>query len=525
MKYLIPILALTVGALPARSDVRLPAALGDRMVLQQQSAVSLWGWAYEGETVIVETSWGEKTQTIADARGEWRVKVKTPIAQPLNGAIHPEQITFTVPNENAVQIKDVLIGEVWLCSGQSNMTMMLGPDYPDGHNGWYGDVAWKTESGRTNRPALRVFNVEKTSRAVPQDDCKAVLPDHITLPADANGLTPDLATGWQICTPRTAPYISAVAYYFGAMLQEKLKVPVGLVTSAVGGSPIQAWISLEALHTLPDYEKVAPKVHRNGPAALFNGMIAPLTPMTVRGVIWYQGESNTGPAADTYADLLKGLIADWRVRFHHPELPFGIVQLANWGKPGSGHEESKVAVVREAQALVSNTVPDTGLAVAVDLGEMRIHPPNKWDVANRHALWARAKVYGEPGLVFQSPRCTTHTVEGAKIRVRFDTGGSPLIVGKKVGAEPVQEMPGTKLTWFEIADPNGKFVDADAVIDGDSVIVSATSVSTPVAVRYAWATNPDGCNLYSRAGLPASPFRTDGQPVQAPAGGPFPKKN
>ncbi len=505
--------ALFLASFSAFADVRLPAALGDHMVLQQDCAVTLWGWAYAGETVMIETSWGVKTRVVADARGEWRVQVRTPAARPTSRGLHPEVITFTVPNENSVQIKDVLIGEVWLCGGQSNMTMMLGPDYPVGHNGWYGDKFWPEESRRTDRPALRVFNVEKTARATPQDDCKAVLPDHITLPKNAKGLTPNLRTGWQISTRETAPYFSAVAYYFAVRLQEKLNVSVGLVTSDVGGSPIEAWISLEALHRLPAYAQTTNQVHRLGAAALFNGMIAPLTPMTVRGVIWYQGESNVGASPAAYAALLETLIADWRGRFGQ-SLPFGIVQLANYGKSST---DTKAALVREGQAAVASEVRDTGLAVTIDLGEERIHPPDKREVANRLALWARAKIYGETNLVYQSPRYQSHSVETGKFRVRFDTGGSPLMVGKLDDAGRVKPAPKAKLQWFEIAGADGKFVPADAVMDGDSVVVASPEVPAPASVRYAWATNPRGCNLYNRAGLPASPFRA-GQ-VQSQASG------
>lgn len=516
MKKTIIVLVGLIGlALCAYADVRLPAALGDHMVLQQDCEVTLWGWAYEGETVLIETSWGVKTQTVADARGEWRVKVKTPPARPLNQGLHPEAITFTVPNENRLQIKDVLIGEVWLCSGQSNMTMMLGPDYPAGHNGWYGDKYWPEESHRTDRPAIRVFNVEKTARATPQDDCKTVMPDHIFLPKNAQGLTPDLRTGWLACTPETAPYISAVAYYFAVRLQEKLNVPVGLVTSDVGGSPIEAWISLDALRQIPAYATVTNRVHRLGAAALFNGMIAPLTPMTVHGVLWYQGESNVGTSTANYAILLKTLIADWRRRFAQT-LPFGIVQLANYGKSPT---DIRAALVRAAQAEVAAEVPDTGLAVAIDLGITWIHPPDKRDLANRLALWARATIYGETNLVYQSPRYQSHSVQGGKIRVRFDPGGSPLMVGQLNDSGSINPTPDKKLQWFEIAGADGKFVPAEAVIDGDSVVVSSPEVSAPTAVRYAWRTNPTGCNLYNAAGLPACPFSTvvDTQTTEYPS--------
>lgn len=505
MKYGTIIMALIAGAVAARADVRLPAVLGDHMVLQQQCEVTLWGWAYADETVVIETSWGVKTQACANANGAWRVNVRTPAARPLSQGLQRETVSFTVPGENSVQLKDVLIGEVWLCGGQSNMTMMLGPDYPAGNNGWYGDKFWQEESARTDRPALRVFNVEKTARAEPQDDCKAVLPDHIFLPKQADGLTAELRTGWQSSTRDTAPFFSAVGYYFGVKLQEKLNVPVGLVTSSVGGSPIEAWMDVAALRRLPAYAQATTKVHRNGPAALFNGMIAPLTPMMLRGAIWYQGESNAGASAADYAALLKTLIADWRAQFGR-ELPFGVVQLANFGEPWHG---TRATLVREAQAVVAAQTPGVGLAVAIDLGEARIHPPDKRNVADRLALWARAKVYGETNLVFQSPLYQACTVSGGKVRVQFDTGGARLMVGELDDLHAVRETPGQKLRGFEIAGPDGKYVPADAVLDQGCVVVSSAEVPHPTMARYAWATNPHGCNLYSAAGLPAAPFRTN----------------
>lgn len=481
----------------ARGDVRLPAVLGSHMVLQQNAEVTLWGWAYDGEKVVVSTSWGPKAETVANARGEWSVKVQTPPARPLAQGLHPEHIDFAVPDENAVQINDILIGEVWLCSGQSNMTMMLGPDYPEGHNGWYGDKYWKEESARTARPALRLCNIEKTAAPAPRDDCKAVLPDHITLPKDANGLTADLRTGWQVSGPETAPFFSAVGYYFGATIQESLGVPVGLVASSVGGSPIQAWLPLDSLHKVPAFASAANRVHRNGNAALFNGMIAPLTPMRFRGVLWYQGESNTGTAPDDYAALLRNLITDWRERFHQPRLPFGIVQLANYGKPDSGKRESKVAPIRAAQAAVQRSLPDVGLAVAIDLGEERIHPPNKRDVARRLALWARAEVYKTREPALASPRYLGHSVEGARIRVRFENGGAPL------------KANSNGITGFELAGADGRWFPAQARLDARSIVVSSSEVPVPVHIRYAWADNPQGCNLYNEAGLPCAPFSSD----------------
>jgi len=227
--------------------------------------------------------------------------------------------------------------------------------------------------------------------------------------------------------------------------------------------------------------------------------------MTLRGVLWYQGESNSRGPAGAYATLLKALIADWRARFGQ-DLPFGIVQISAFGKSLT---ETRTVFTRTSQAQVATEVPGTGLAVTIDLGKEHIHSPNKRDVANRLALWARATIYGETNLVYRSPLYESHTVEGGKIRVRFATNGSPLMVGKLDDAGRVNPTPSDKLLWFEIAGADEKFVSAEAALDGDSVVVSSPDVSAPTAVRYAWRTNPVGCNLYNEAGLPASPFSTE----------------
>ena len=256
---------------------------------------------------------------------------------------------------------------------------------------------------------------------------------------------------------------------------------------------------------------------QNGPTALFNAMINPLIPYAIRGVIWYQGESNTsdiGPGncpASLYFKLFSVLIGDWRARWGQGDFPFYFVQLANNDPVTRDHRETSWGVLREAQSQALAGIPNTGMAVAIDIGSaLTIHPTNKQDVGNRLALWARAKTYGEKDLVFQSPIYQSHGVENGKMRVRFNTGGSPLMIGKKAGLEPVVETPSAKLDWFEIAGADGKFVWADAVIEGaDTVVVSSPEVPAPTQVRYAWAINPQGCNLYNKEGLPASPFRTN----------------
>jgi sialate O-acetylesterase len=267
-------------------------------------------------------------------------------------------------------------------------------------------------------------------------------------------------------------------------------------------------LSKEVLATRPPLNKSQIQTTATG---LFNAMISPVIPYAMRGVIWYQGESNTGSLdqSEQYKTLFPTLIADWRARWGGGDFPFIFVQLANNGTPDRTQRENSWAVLREAQTQTLAKSPNTGMAVAIDVGsDITIHPTDKQDVGQRLALWARAKTYGEKGLVYQSPLYKSYAVEGSKIRVLFDTGGSPLIVGKKEGLNPVVETPTAKLDRFEIAGADGKYVWADALIDGESVVVSSPEVPNPVSVRYAWTTNPQGCNLYNKAGLPASPFRT-----------------
>jgi sialate O-acetylesterase len=241
-------------------------------------------------------------------------------------------------------------------------------------------------------------------------------------------------------------------------------------------------------------------------------MIRPLIPYAVQGVIWYQGESNTQPSkrASDYRRLFPRMITDWREQWNQGDFPFLFVQLANNDAPSRTHADHSWASLRESQLRTLESVTNTGMAVTIDIGsDLTIHPPNKQDVGKRLALLALAKTYGKQELISQSPLYQYCAVEGAKIRVKFDTGGAALMSGKKNGLDPVAPTPGVKLEWFEIAGSDEKWTWADAVIDGDSVVVSSPDVPAPQAVRYAWATNPEGCNLYNTAGLPASPFRTN----------------
>jgi hypothetical protein len=493
------LLAAAVLAGPARADVRLPKIISDHMVVQRGAAVPVWGWADAGEEVTVSLA-GQTQTARADAGGKWRVKLdKLEAAGP-----H----TLTVKGKNTLTVKDVLVGEVWLASGQSNMQWSVAQARdPD------------KERAAADFPQIRMFTVARKPAREPQSDCSG---------------------SWQVCSPQTVGQFSAAAYFFGRDLHQKLGVPVGLINSSYGGTIIEAWISQDALKSLPElkgvlasYEKRAatydpekakadydkrlaawqeaarkarekgkqppprprqptdPRRSPNYPAVLFNGMIAPLIPYAIRGAIWYQGESNAGSedSGRLYALELPLLIRDWRGRWKE-DFPFAWVQLPNYESPAKGWP-----LVREAM-LKALAVPNTGMAVAIDIGEARnIHPKNKQEVGRRLALWARAKVYGEK-TPCSGPLPAGHKVSGSTVELTFRHADGGLVA------------KGGELRGFTIAGADGKWRPAEARIEGDKVLVSSPEVKEPVAVRYDWANNPDG-NLYNGAGLPASPFRTD----------------
>jgi sialate O-acetylesterase len=384
-----------------------------------------------------------------------------------------------VNGPRSVTVGNVLIGDVWLASGQSNMEMGIG----EVQNA-------AVEIAAADFPQIRLFNVPRTIALEPESRVDG---------------------RWLVCRPESLKRsgFSAVAYFFGRELHRELKVPIGLIHASWGGTVAEAWTSAEALRRLADFRAPLDDLDRaragrkrgagrdpNSVTVLFNGMIAPLVPFAVKGVIWYQGESNVG-RADQYRRLLPALIADWRGRFGVGEFPFLIVQLANFLTPKPEPAESTWAELREAQWLTVQPVPKTGLAVAIDIGETgNIHPKNKQEVGRRLALAAEAIAYGKP-VEFSGPTLREATVRGRTIRLSFDHLGGGLAA-----------RDGGPLRGFAIAGSDGQFVWASAVIDGAEVVVSAPEVAAPLAVRYAWAENPV-CNLINKAGLPAVPFRTD----------------
>ncbi len=490
MKFLLlPVLLLSSVL---HGAVKLPALISDHLVLQAGMPVRIWGTADPGEAVKVEFQ-GQSVATAARADGKWEAWLR-PLAAagPLEMAI------------NNLVVRDVLVGEVWLGSGQSNMEWIL-QNTRDG----------AAEVAAANYPLIRVFHVKKVVADQPASDVEAK---------------------WEVCTPATMPRFSAVEYFFGRHLQQALHVPMGLIESDWGGTPAQSWISKEALaaepslnfiteawqKTLENYPAAKQKFdaalaawnenvakakaenrnppprpplpqgpgHPNTPAGLYNAMIAPLTPYAIRGVIWYQGESNASEAhAYKYRRLFGGMIQDWRNRWGQGDFPFLFVQLANF------KSNQWWPVVRESQTETLR-LRNTGMAVTIDIGESGdIHPKNKQDVGKRLALAALHTAYGK-AVEYSGPVFQQATPQGNAMRVYFSH------------ADGMQARGGGAIAGFTIAGADGNFVPAEAQIEGDTIVVSSTQVAAPAAVRYAWADDPVS-NLVNQSGLPAGPFRSD----------------
>jgi len=481
------------GALSAA--VKLPSVISDHMVLQEGIPVRIWGTADSGESVRVDFQ-GQSVSVKASANGKWEAWLKPLIAA--------GPLEMTIAGTNTVVIRDVLVGEVWLGSGQSNMEFVLAN--ANNHD---------EEIARADYPLIHLFHVKKAESDQPLED---------------------VAGTWEVCSPASIPRFSAVEYFFGRHLHQALHVPMGLIESDWGGTPAQSWTSRQALEADPalkfildDWDRTlsnypaakeaydkrleswnqaasAAKAegktppprpnappgpgHQNTPAGLYNAMIAPLTPYGIRGVIWYQGESNASEAhAYRYRRLFGAMIQDWRNRWGQGDFPFLFVQLANY------QSNQWWPVLRESQTETLR-LRNTGMALAIDIGESKdIHPKNKQDVGKRLALSALHVAYQRP-VEFSGPLFSQATPEGSQIRVWF------------THADEMQPKGGGPLTGFTIAGADGNFVPADARIEGNTVVVSSSQVSVPTAVRYAWADDPK-CNLVNQAGLPAVPFRSD----------------
>jgi sialate O-acetylesterase len=459
----------------------LSLLFADNMVLQRARPIPVFGWTSPGANVTVRLK-GATAKATAGTDGHWQAEL------PAMRAGGPYELVVSGPQ--TVTLKNVLIGDVWICSGQSNMEFGIGNA---------NDAA--QEIAAANDPQIRLFTVRKVIATEPQPSLA--------------GPFPDLMGQWSVCTPQTVATggwngFSAVGYFFGRELQHTLHVPIGLIHTSWGGTPAEAWTSAEALSAIPDYAPALADLPRrrtetpshtdqNFPTVLYNGMIAPLIPYGIKGAIWYQGESNAGKAYQ-YRTLLPTMIEDWRHRWNEGDFPFLIVQLANFQKHNEQPVDDAWAELREAQSLTAKHLKNCGIAVTIDIGNADdIHPKDKQDVGKRLALVALNRTYGDR-VEYSGPEYAGMKRDGAAIRLRFTHTDGQLVA-----------KGGDKLEGFAIAGADKKFVWADARIEGDSIIVSSSQVPDPVAVRYAWSINPV-CNLYNKADLPASPFRTDDWP-------------
>ena len=473
----------------AWADVKLPAVIADGMVLQQGIAVPLWGAADEGETVTVEMQNQKVTATAKD--GKWLVKLA---ALKAGGPF-----TLTITGKNKIEFTNVLVGEVWLCGGQSNME-------------W--SVKQTIESDKTiaeaKYPQIRLFSVPRLETDKPVTEIKSQ---------------------WVECSPETVPGFSAIGYFFGRDIHQARKVPVGLIDNAVGGSPAESWMSAEALQADAEYKAfleaypkrietwqaqteqhkaAVEKAKAEGtkppnppgkpwmPAGLYNGMLVPVAPFAIKGAIWYQGESNATRAYQ-YRRLFPDMIRNWRAAWGQGDFPFLFVQLAAFGPNGKTLGESDWAELREAQTMTLKASPKTGQALAIDYGTYDdIHPKNKLPIGQRLALAARAVAYGEK-LTYAGPTYQSVKFNGAQAELSFTSTGKGL------------EAHNGVLKGFLVAGEDKVFHEATAEIKGKRVVVTSAAVSNPVAVRYAWAKYPE-VNFYNKEGLPAVPFRTDDWP-------------
>ena len=489
------VVLLMTGVLGA--DVKTAAIFADHMVLQRDAQLPVWGWADPGESVRVRFA-GQNVSTQADASGHWRV-----LLEPI---VSDQPQTMTVTGKNKLRIADILMGEVWVCSGQSNMGFTVREGYHAAR-----------EIATANYPKIRHYEVER--RVCPEPDRT-------------------LGGQWQICSPATAGYFTAVGYFFARTLHEELHVPIGLIHASWGGTPAEAWTQwqplknnpkLDALvqrfeHACRDYphrqaeyrtamqtweHKVklaqeaglappAPPLmpmgptHFQRPSGLYNGMIHSIVPYAIRGVIWYQGECNAGRGLE-YAEVLPTMINNWRNVWGQGDFPFHIVQISSWGRlQDNPNEVSGWARVRAAQAAAARQLPNCQLVVTTDIGDADSnHPRNKQDVGARLALCALAHDYGRTELPHRGPDYRRLTRETDRLRIHFDYAHAGLA---------------SKLTGFVIAGPDLIYQWAHAHIEGDTVVVSSPDVPDPVSVRYAWADNPPG-SLYNQVGLPAVPFQ------------------
>jgi sialate O-acetylesterase len=498
----------TTAASGPRTELTLSPPFSDHAVLQRDKPVPVWGRAGAGDPISVSFH-GQTVHTVTGADGRWSVALA-----PLGASAEPADLV--VAGQTTVTLHDVIVGEVWLCSGQSNMEFSV-----DDGGQTYRVMNAKAEVAAANYPLIRQLKIERTVKMTPSDLVKT--------------------GGWKAATPQTVGQFTAVGYFFARDIQNAIGVPIGIIDAPWGGTPVESWMSDAARNSTSlaailndrwaqakiDWppERVArypadmkawnqaeahatatgtknplhwpqPPATDDSPAlpgGLYNGMIAPLQPCAIRGILWYQGETNVGHGGE-YAELITTMIQSWRTSFKQGDLPFYFVQVANFGDENE-RKNRDWARLREGQEQALG-LPNTGMAVTIDIGEAHnIHPRNKQELGRRLALIARAKVYGTPP-EFSGPMFASATPEGAAIRVRFTHAGDEL------------SGHGGQVKALELAGDDQVFHPATAVVETDTLLVSSPDVPMPVAVRYAWTNAPEA-NLFNDSGLPAAPFRSD----------------
>lgn len=496
IKKILSLLIILNIQLSVQAQVKLPALVSDNMVLQQNTKVNLWGWASPDEKINIRLGWqNTPIEITADSEGNWKVAVDTPQGS-------ETAYSIKIDATNKIVLNNILIGEVWICSGQSNMFFPVGKE----------EGTWKTgvknyieEIQNANYPTIRLFTVLTNASPKPLND---------------------VTGSWAACSPNTIKSFSAVAYFFGRDLYQKLKIPIGLISTSWGGTKAEAWTSQNVLESNTDFlpileedakneklyqekletyysnlrneqsahnslktELKKPKKEANKTSyVLYNAMLYPLTNYTMKGVIWYQGESNSGKAS-LYQTLFPAMVRNWRDDWKQGDFPFYYVQIA----PHKGQTPE----IREAQLLSSKKITNSGMVVTTDVGDANnIHPIDKQNVGHRLALIALAKTYNEEKLVYSGPIFNHMKIKKGRVQLFFDYAES----GFKKTEKTLKE--------FQIAGEDKIFYPADAKIDGKTIVVSSEKVKNPIAVRFAWKPIPEP-NLFNAENLPASPFRTD----------------
>lgn len=455
-------LMLLLASFHVSAKVVLPSVFSDNMVLQQKDEVNVWGKAAANNTISIITSWNNKKYTvISDQQGNWKTKIVTPAAG------GPYTITFN--DGDKLTLQNVMIGEVWVCSGQSNMDMpVLGfGNQPVLHSN---EILFDADNSN-----IRLIRYEDALSRTPAFDCRS--------------------TTWEVSDAKSAGKFSAVGYQFAQLLQRKLKVPVGMIMSSRGGTKIEAWMSENSLKDFPDIRIPAvddtAKMGKNDPAVLFNAMVHPFLGYGIKGVIWYQGEANRANAK-IYDQLMVSMVREWRNLWHRGDFPFYYVQIAPFK-----YKDTLAPLVREAQLKASTQIPNCGMVVTMDVGaEHSIHPPDKTTVSRRLAYWAMAKTYGMDGLACAGPVYQSVKINKETASITF------------TNVENGLTSFGKTLSAFEVAGEDKVFYPAAARIIRKGVVVHSAQVKQPVAVRYAFKDWAAG-DLYNTEGLPAAPFRTD----------------